>query len=265
MREPRSILITGASSGIGEAFALAYAREGTLLALTGRDKARTEQVASACRAKGAEVLAETIDVTDAAAMADLVARAHAAKPLDLVIANAGISAGSGGKGESLEQTRRVLAVNVDGVVNTLGPAIDLMRGKPREGAAPRGQLAIVSSLAGFRGFPGAPSYCASKAAVKVWGEALRGELYRDGIEVTVICPGYIRTPLTEGNRFPMPLIMDADRAVRIMRRGLERNRARIAFPWILQFILRIIAALPPGWIDPLFRKLPKKTAEIVPG
>lgn len=262
MREPTSILITGASSGIGAAFALSYARAGTLLALTGRDKARTEQVAAACRAKGATVLAETIDVTDAAAMADFATRAHAAKPLDLVIANAGISAGSGGKGESLEQTRRVLAVNIDGVVNTIGPAIALLRAKSRNGAAPRGQIAIVSSLAGFRGFPGAPSYCASKAAVKVWGEALRGELHRDGIEVTVICPGYIRTPLTEGNRFPMPLIMDADRAVRIMRRGLERNRARIAFPWILQFILRIVAALPPGWIDPLFRNLPKKRASI---
>jgi short-subunit dehydrogenase len=198
-------------------------------------------------------------------MADFIARAHAAQPLDLVIANAGISAGSGGKGESLEQTRRVFAVNIEGVVNTLGPAIELMRQKPRAGTAPRGQLAIVSSLAGFRGFPGAPSYCASKAAVKVWGEALRGELYRHGIEVTVICPGYIRTRMTEGNTFPMPLLMDADRAIRIIRRGLERNHARIAFPWLLQFMVRIIAALPPAWTDPLFRKLPKKkAAEAVP-
>jgi short-subunit dehydrogenase len=265
MRDPKSVLITGASSGIGEAFALSYAASGVFLALTGRDAARSERVAAACRAKGAIVFAETIDVADAPAMADFIARAHAAQPLDLVIANAGISAGSGGKGESLEQTRRVFAVNIDGVVNTLGPAIELMRKKPRASAAPRGQLAIVSSLAGFRGFPGAPSYCASKAAVKVWGEALRGELHRHGIEVTVICPGYVRTPLTEGNRFPMPLIMDTDRAIRIMRRGLERNRARIAFPWLLQFVLRIIAALPPGWIDPVFRKLPKKkSAEIVP-
>jgi short-subunit dehydrogenase len=265
MREPKSILITGASSGIGETLAVSYAAPGVFLALTGRDAARTEAVAAACRAKGADVLAETVDAADAAAMAGFLGRAHARRPLDLVIANAGVSAGSGGKGESLEQARRVFAVNIDGVVSTVGPAIDLMMQKPRADGAPRGQVAIVSSLAGFRGFPGAPSYCASKAAVKVWGEALRGELYRHGIEVTVICPGYIRTRMTEGNTFPMPLLMDADRAARIIRRGLERNHARIAFPWILQFMVRIIAALPPAWTDPLFRKLPKKkAAEAVP-
>jgi len=265
MRDPKSVLITGASSGIGETLALSYAAPGAFLALTGRDAARTEAVAAACRAKGATALAETVDAADAAAMGAFVARAHAERPLDLVIANAGISAGSGGKGESIAQARRVFAVNVDGVVNTVGPAIELMMKKPRDGAAPRdraprGQIGIVSSLAGFRGFPGAPSYCASKAAVRVWGEALRGELFRHGIEVSVICPGYIRTRMTEGNTFPMPLLMDADRAIRIIRRGLERNKARIAFPWRLAFMVSLVAALPPSWLDPLFRKLPKKKA-----
>lgn len=260
MRDPKSILITGASSGIGEALAVAYAAPGVFLALTGRDEARTQAVAAACRAKGATVLAETIDAADAAAMPAFLARAHAQRPLDLVVANAGISAGSGGKGESTEQARRVLAVNVDGVVNTVGPSIELMLGKPRAGAAPRGQIAIVSSLAGFRGFPGAPSYCASKAAVKVWGEALRGELHGHGVEVTVICPGYVRTRMTADNRYRMPLIMDADRAIRIIRRGLERNRARIAFPWRFYVLVQLIAALPPSWTDPLFRRLPKKKA-----
>ncbi len=260
MRNPRSVLITGASSGIGETLALSYAAPGVYLALTGRDAGRTESVAAACRAKGATVLAETVDAADAAAMADFIARAHAAAPLDLVIANAGISAGSGGRGESTEQARRVLSVNVEGVVNTAGPAIDRMIEKPRAGRELRGQIAIVSSLAGFRGFPGAPAYCASKAAVKVWGEGMRGELHRFGIGVTVICPGYIRTRMTEGNKFRMPLLMDADRAVRIIRRGLARNKARIAFPWILHVMVQLIAALPPGWTDPLFRKLPKKSA-----
>jgi short-subunit dehydrogenase len=260
MRNPKSVLITGASSGIGEALALSYAAPGVFLALTGRDAARTESVAAACRAKGATVLAETVNAADPVAMPDFVARAHSAAPLDLVIANAGISAGSGGRGESTEQARRVISVNVEGVLNTLGPAIDRMVEKPRVGKELRGQVAIVSSLAGFRGFPGAPAYCASKAAVKVWGEGMRGELYRFGIGVNVICPGYIRTRMTEGNTFPMPLLMDLDRATRIIRRGLARNKARIAFPWILQFILRIITALPPNWIDPLVRKLPKKAA-----
>jgi short-subunit dehydrogenase len=260
MRDPKSILITGASSGIGEAFALSYAAPGICLALTGRDAARTEVVAAACRAKGAIVLAETVDAADAVAMPAFVARAHAQCPLDLVIANAGISAGTGGKGESAAQALRIFRVNVEGVINTVSPAVERMLEKPRAGAAPRGQVAIVSSLAGFRGFPGAPAYCGSKAAVKVWGEALRGELHRHGIEVTVICPGYVRTRLTADNTYRMPLIMDVERAVRIMRRGLERNRARIAFPQRFHFLVQLIAALPPAWTDPLFRKLPKKGA-----
>lgn len=260
MRDPKSILITGASSGIGEALAIDYAAPGVFLALTGRDAARTEAVAAACRARGADVLAEIVGAEDAAAMPDFVARAHARRPLDLVIANAGISAGSGGKGESAAQARRIFDVNVQGVVNTVAPAIELMLAKPSTGAAPRGQIAIVASLAGYRGFPGAPAYCASKAAVKVWGEGLRGELHAHGIEVTVVCPGYVRTRMTEGNTFPMPLLMDADRAVRIIRRGLERNKARIAFPWRLAFLVNLIASLPPAWTDPLFRRLPKKRA-----
>ncbi|HEY7611251.1 MAG TPA: SDR family NAD(P)-dependent oxidoreductase [Alphaproteobacteria bacterium] len=260
MRDPKSVLITGASSGIGEALALAYAAPGTFLALTGRDVARSAAVAAGCRAKGASVLAETVDAADAACMADFVGRAHARQPLDLVIANAGISAGSGGKGESAEQARRIFDVNVGGVVNTVAPAIERMLAKPRAGAVPRGQVAIVSSLAGFRGFPGAPAYCASKASVKIWGEALRGELHAHGIEVTVICPGYVRTRMTEDNKFRMPLIMDAARAAAIVRRGLARNKARVAFPWRLHVMVQLIAALPPGWLDPLFRKLPKKEA-----
>jgi len=116
----------------------------------------------------------------------------------------------------------------------------------------------MSSLAGFRGFPGAPAYGASKAAVRVWGESLRGHLAGDGIGVTVICPGYVKTPMTDVNDFPMPLLMDTDRAARIIRRGLARNKARIAFPWRLYALVRLIAALPPALTDPLLRWLPAK-------
>jgi short-subunit dehydrogenase len=260
MRDPKSILITGASSGLGEGLARAYAGPGVFLALTGRDAARTEAVAAACRSKGADVLAETVNAADAVAMAGFVDRAHARRPLDLVIANAGIAGGSGGRGEDAEQTRRILAVNIDGTVNTVMPAVDRMRTKPRRPGLPRGQIAIMASLAGFRGFPGAPAYCASKAAVKVWGESLRGELHRDGIEVSVICPGYVRTPMTADNKFPMPLLMSVDRAVRIMRRGLAANRARIAYPWRMHALVLLIASLPPSWLDPLVRRLPKKAA-----
>jgi len=252
MTDPRSILITGASSGLGAALARAYAAPDVALALGGRDSARLEAVAAACRAAGAEARPATADVTDAAAMDAWIATVDARAPLDLVIANAGVSGGSGGGDEDAEATRRIFAVNLDGVVNTVSPAIPGMR------ARGRGRIAIVASIAGYRGLPGAPAYSSSKAAVLAWGDGLRGALHGDGIAVTVVCPGFIRTPMTDANPFPMPLIMDADRAARLIRRRLARAPARIAFPWPLHALAWLTAALPPGLIDPLFRRLPKK-------
>ena len=247
-----SLLLTGASSGLGAGLARAYARPGATLHLSGRDGARLEAVAASCRAKGAEVFAATLDVTDAASMAEWVAVSEARRPLDLVIANAGISAGTFGGGESAAQVRAIFAVNVDGVVNTVVPAIEPMRGRGR------GAIAIMSSLAGFRGFPGAPAYCASKAAVRVWGEGLRGELAAAGITVSVICPGFVATPMTAVNRFKMPFLMDADAAAAVIRRGLERGRGRIAFPWPMHAAARLAACLPSAVMDLLAERMPRK-------
>jgi short-subunit dehydrogenase len=247
------ILITGASSGIGRALALAHATAGTRLTLGGRDMARLGDAAETCRAAGATVETAVADVTDREAMARLVEAADDARPLDLVIANAGISAGTGAAGaEPPEQARRIFATNLDGVLNTIDPAVDRMR--PRG----RGQIGIMSSLAAFRGFPGAPAYCASKAAVRVYGEALRGHLAAQGVGVSVICPGYVESPMTAVNDFPMPFLMPADKAARIVARGLARNRARIAFPFPLYAAVWLLATLPPALTDPLLRRMPEK-------
>ena len=170
MRDPKHILITGASSGLGAELARTYAGPGMTLALTGRDTARLEAVAEQCRAQGATVETAVLDVTDAAALEGWMLARDDALPIDLAIANAGISAGTGGDTEPVEQVRRIFAVNVDGVMNTVLPLI------PRMQARRRGQIALMASLAGFRGFPGAPAYCGSKAAVKIYGEGLRGVL-----------------------------------------------------------------------------------------
>ena len=167
---PGAVLITGASSGIGEALARDYAGPGRFLALSGRDAERLETVAKTCRKFGSQVNAETVDVAERDAMARWIESVDALNPLDLVIANAGTSAGTGGQGESESQARDIFAVNLAGVLNTVWPAITAMRGRGR------GQIAIVSSIAGFRGMPGTPAYSASKAAVKAYGEALRGWL-----------------------------------------------------------------------------------------
>ncbi len=248
----RSILITGGSSGLGEAMARALARPGTFLALTGRDAGRLAGVAEACRLQGAEIVQAAIDVGDRERMAAFVTETDAHRPLDLAIANAGISAGTQGGSEGAGQARAIFAANVDGVVNTVMPALEAM--------APRGsgQVAIISSLAGFRGLPGAPAYCASKAAVRVWGEALRPDWQRRGIKVNVICPGYVTTRMTAKNDFPMPFLMPAEKAARIILGGLKRDRARIAFPWPMYAAIRLVAAIPPGLLDPILRRLPRK-------
>ena len=249
---PRAILITGASSGIGEALAREYAEPGRFLALSGRNEERLKAVAGSCRSFGADADAQTVDVADRDATAKWVKGIDADHPLDLVIANAGISAGTGGRGESESQARDIFAVNLAGVLNTVWPALGPMRERSH------GQIAIISSIAAFRGIPGIPAYSASKAAVKAYGEALRGWLKADGIRVSVVCPGFVRTRMTDKNPYPMPFIMDAAKAARIIRRGLERNKARIAFPWPMYFMAWLLGALPPGWTDPVLSRAPKK-------
>ncbi len=116
----------------------------------------------------------------------------------------------------------------------------------------------MASLAGFRGLPSAPAYSASKAAVRVWGEGLRGSLAADGIGVTVICPVSSNPASPRPTIFPMPLLMTAEKAAALMRRGIDANRARLAYPWPMAFLSWLLATLPPAWTDALLRQLPAK-------
>jgi short-subunit dehydrogenase len=248
----QSILITGASSGLGAALADRYARPGVHLHLGARRADLLAKIAGDCRTKGATVSVEAIDVTARDRMAEWVGRCHRAQPLDLLIANAGISGGTHDGIESDDQVRAIFSVNVDGVLNTILPAIPLLT------AQRRGQIGIMASLAGHRGFPGAPAYCGSKAAVKVWGEGLRGDLKPHNIGVSVILPGFVSTPMTDVNDFKMPFLMSVEKAAGIIQDGLGRNQARIAFPLPTAFIAWLLGTLPPAWTDPLLRAAPRK-------
>ena len=249
---PRHSLITGASSGIGAALVDVYAAQGVRLSLQGRDIERLNRVAEKAERRGAVVTIKVIDVTDAEGMKAWVESCDALQPLDLVIANAGISGGTFGGEESEAQTRAIFAINVTGVLNTVLPAVPLMTA--REG----GQIALMSSLAGFRGMAAAPAYGASKAAVRLYGEGLRGALRPKGIGVSVICPGFVTTPMTAHNPFFMPFLMAASQAARIIRRGLAEDRARIAFPWAMAALVRLFAALPQDLLDSWLARVPGK-------
>lgn len=251
MKQPKSILITGASSGIGQMLAQKYARDGITLFLSGRNQERLEAAADVARQKGADVHSQIIDVSDRAAMEAWIHQADEIAPLELVIANAGVGLG-GGSMSKADIAEKTFAVNVTGVFNTVHPAIDVMR--PRE----KGQIAITASIAGFVGMPSSPAYCASKAAARSYGDALRGVTARYGIEVTVICPGFVDTPLTKGNKFKMPLLMGVERAADIIIRGLKRNKARIVFPLRSYWSVRFLHALPAALVSQMTRRAPAK-------
>lgn len=252
LKDPATVLITGASSGIGAALARSYARPGRRLILIGRDQARLDAVADKVRDASADVHSATIDVTDTNFVTDWLERVDHDTPIDLAIANAGISGGGEGGSESREQIDRIFAVNVTGMLNTVLPLLPRMR------ARSRGQVALMGSLAGLRGFPGAPAYCASKAAVLSYGDSLRVALKGSGVSVSVILPGFVESAMTARNPYRMPFKMTADEAAEIIRRKLAKGRGRIAFPLAMAVAARAGQILPWPIVDLLLSRAPSK-------
>ncbi len=241
--EAKSILITGAAGAIGSALARAYAAPGIHLFLGDMNPDPLEVLTTACSALGATVEGCVVDVTDRPGMAAWIEGADARQPIDLVISLAGISRGTASREEKMEEVREVFAVNLNGMLNTIEPALPLMRKRRR------GQIALMSSQAGCRGFPTAPSYCATKAAIRVYAEGLRARLLREHIGITVIIPGFIRSPLTVNNPYPMPFLISAERAARLIKRGLASNKPRLRFPVPIAAGMYLLSLLPPSWLD----------------
>ena len=250
MRQPRAILITGASSGIGRALALAYAAPGVRLSLIGRNEARLAEIAAAAAAQGALVSTGQVDVRDRDAMRAWIAAADAALPFDLAIANAGITSGLADAAltEDPEAVRALLATNLFGVLNTVEPLIQPMCGRGL------GQIAIIGSLAGLRGLPFSPAYSASKAAVHAYAESLRGRLERRGLIVSLVVAGFVKTPLNDSIAAVKPFEVSDVEAARIIKAGLARGRAVIAFPAALYAATWLARILPPRFVDRLFTR-----------
>ncbi|MGD9616044.1 MAG: SDR family NAD(P)-dependent oxidoreductase [Alphaproteobacteria bacterium] len=250
MRAPyQAIAITGASSGLGAALAASYAGPGVVLGLVARNRERLALTDSACRAAGARVESAAIDVADTAAMAAWLREFDCAHKTELLIANAGTSAGPDpdSPGEPAATTLRQIEVNLVGAVNTIAPLVPLLC------ARRRGRVVAIASVAAFRGLPYSPGYCASKAGLRAYAEALRPRLAEHGVGVTVVSPGFFASPMTDRWDGPTPFLASGERAAKRIRRGIDRGAARIDFPWPLVLGMRFCDLAPAAIGDAILR------------
>ncbi len=245
------VFITGASSGIGESLARLYVARGATVGLFAR-RARDPDWLSAAAAPAA-VAVYAGDVRDAAALAragaDFIARFGVP---DVVIANAGVSRGTLTEPSDLPAFRAVLETNMLGIVHTFAPFVQAMR------AARHGTLVGIASIAGFRGLPGSGAYSASKAAAISYLESLRVELRGSGVAVVTICPGYVDTPMTAKNPYPMPFRLEADKAATLIARAVARRKRFYVLPWPMAIVGRALRALPRPVYDFAFARAPRK-------
>lgn len=251
MAQAPRVWITGASSGIGAALARHYAAHGATLALVARSGDALRELAASLPGR---VFIYPLDVTDAPALASAAGDfLHKAGVPDIVIANAGVSAGTLTEAdEDLAVFARILAVNVQGMVNTFHPFIEPMR------HSGRGRLVGIASVAGIRGLPGAGAYSASKAAVIAYLESLRVELHGSGVKVVTLAPGYIETPMTAVNQYPMPFMLPVDVAARRMARVIRRGNSYAVVPWQMAIAAKLLRLLPNAVFDRLFARAERK-------
>ncbi|MCE2691301.1 MAG: SDR family oxidoreductase [Rubrivivax sp.] len=246
--QPPLVFITGASSGIGQALAARYAREGWRLALLAR---RTELIEAWARDQGLGpdrvcVLGADVADPDAMCVAAQVCLQRMGLP-DVVIANAGISVGMDtAERADLDVLRDTLAVNNVGLAATFHPFLAAMRQRRR------GTLVGIASVAAVRGMPGHGAYCASKAAAVAYCESLRGECRPHGVRVVTLLPGYVATPLTARNRYPMPFLLDADTFADRAWRAIQAGASRRVIPWQMALVVPLLRALPDALFDRLF-------------
>lgn len=238
--DPKTIVLTGASGGIGVALARELARPGRQFALIARDEEKLSTLADELRSLGAEAETAAIDVRDREALQSYLVDLDRRSPVDLVIANAGVTAGLGParSREGDAEAERLTDINYRGVVHTVSGVVEPMRLRGR------GHIVLVASLAGMRALPDMPSYSATKAAVIAYGHSLRGWLSPFGVDVTIICPGFITTPMSARHKGSKPFEMPAAAAAIKMRKAIESRKAFYAFPFLLATGIRLQNLLP---------------------
>ncbi|HWI81489.1 SDR family oxidoreductase [Ramlibacter sp.] len=250
----RLVFITGASSGIGQALAWRYHQAGWRLALVAR---RAQAIEAWAAAQGLPPERYAVYQADVAQTDSIVAAAAACIERQgvpqVVIANAGISIGMDtAMGEDLEVMARTFATNNVGLAATFHPFVGPMARRRS------GTLVGIASVAGIRGLPGQGAYCASKAAAISYCESLRGELRATGVKVVTICPGYIATPMTAGNRFPMPFLMSAADFAEQAFRTIDAGASYRVIPWQMAVVAKLLRVLPNALLDRAFAGAPRK-------
>lgn len=292
----KNILITGATSGIGEALALFYAANGAnILFICGRNEERLIDITNRCQALGCIVHSKILDVTNRYETQHWIEDCEKIAPLNLVIANAGVATLQ----ETPDNIYKTFETNVYGVLNTVVPTVEIYKNRKLSTVRdnqntsldqfidkmkkqkkafvmnpfrrfflsnPTSEfnldysksIAIVSSIAGYHGMRTCPSYSASKACVKAWGEALRNSLKPNNIKVSIICPGFVRSRITDKNTCPMPFFMEAPDAAALIAARIEKNIGLIAFPWPIRFAAWFASILPNRLSDFIYNLLPYK-------
>ncbi|HYX42305.1 MAG TPA: SDR family NAD(P)-dependent oxidoreductase [Pyrinomonadaceae bacterium] len=238
------VLITGASSGIGRALAVELAQRGAAVGLLARRLETLQEIVREIEATGGRAFALPADVTNAdevrAAAESLRARFG---QIDMLIANAGVGGRIGSAEFDAQDVADVLQINVVGAANSVAAVLPEMRERGR------GQLVAISSLAAYRGVPKSAPYCASKAALTAMFESLRLDLTGTGVDVSIIYPGFIKTPLTTGRHARMPYLMELDDAIQKIVRAIEQRRKSYAFPWQLASLVRLGLVMPVSLYD----------------
>lgn len=245
----KTVIITGASSGIGRGLALELSKRGAKLGLIARRADKLAELTREIEAANGKAVALPADVMDAASLAAAATQLRTTfGPIDVLIANAGVGATVDGAELKGSTVAGVINVNVLGAANSVESVVPEM---VKRGS---GQLVVISSLAAYRGLPKSAAYCASKAAVSAFFESLRLDLQPRGIDVTIIHPGFIKTPLTAGRHAQMPFLMELEDAVTKIISAIEKRRKSYAFPWQLATIVRAGMIMPNFMYDWISRR-----------